>query len=195
MSKAFIHKFGEITIIRFNHLLGGVTAAELTIDGLHYHGKGATVREAVMDLAAKIDNWQPSLNGAQTRLTLTQNAGEYPAYAKYMSLWQKLSNMGEILTNHKTGLTQKIITVLPSGYAVLENTYGVEPQRKAPAVPPAPAPEPEPEPEPEPTPDPEPELCSVCGRPVDDCGGAYQIAVDDHTCRNDRRALPRGMRF
>lgn len=37
--------------------------------------------------------------------------------------------------------------------------------------------------------------CSLCGRPVDECGGEYRIAVDDYTCRNMRRATWGGSRW
>lgn len=38
-------------------------------------------------------------------------------------------------------------------------------------------------------------VCSLCGRPVDECGGEYRIAVDDYTCRNMRRATWGGSRW
>lgn len=35
------------------------------------------------------------------------------------------------------------------------------------------------------------ELCEICGSPVTECGGAYRVAVDDYTCRNEQKARTR----
>lgn len=98
--------------------------AGYTLDGLYYRGRGATVREALLDLARNVDEHQPALNTAQTMFPLTSKRGSMTEWVKYLDLWQKICNKGEVFLDRPTGRTERIVTILPNGQVVMENTFG-----------------------------------------------------------------------